>query len=171
MNPRRTAFIALLLALGSTMYVVESFVPFPLPVPGGRWGFSNLVILVALPGSSLRDLIFISLGKNTLGNLMAGRLATPGFFMGIAGILTAALVMWVMSRLKNRFGLLGISLAGAVANNSIQLTFAAIFLVKNNGIFSLYPYFIMIGSISSIANAIITKIVLDRIGGSLWIKK
>lgn len=92
-----------------------------------------------------------------------GKLATPGFLMGFLGIEIGTFFMWLMGR-SGSFGLMGISMTGAVINNSVQLAIAAWFIVKSVAIMYLYPYFVVIGTISAIANAILAYIVLKRIG-------
>jgi len=167
MNNGRVARFAVLISLGSAIYFLETLIPFPLPVPGGRWGFSNMVVLISLPGASIVDVLTISAGKNVLGSLISGKIATPGFLMGLFGVSGSAIVMWHMYKARI-FGLAGTSIAGASTNNLIQLAFAALYVIREPRLFELYPYFFLTGSLSALVNAYIAFEVLKRIGGSLW---
>lgn len=170
MKSHKIAKFAILISLGSAIYFLETLIPFPLPVPGGRWGFSNMVILISLPGAPIADLLTISVGKNILGSLISGKIATPGFLMGLSGVSGSVAVMWYMWK-TNIFGLAGISITGAAVNNLIQLTIAAFYIIGDLRIFELYPYFFLTGSISAFINAYVAYEVLKRVGESLWLKK
>jgi len=167
MEARRVTTLSMLIAIGSVLYLLESLIPFPLPVPGGRWGFSNLVLILALSGMPFKDVLAISIGKTFIGSLLTGRLATPGFLMGISGASTSASVMWLLSRTE-KFGLIGISLVGASVNNFTQLLVASTLVVKSFEIVFLYPYMLLLGSISAVINAYIAFEVIRRIGDTLW---
>lgn len=166
----KVAKFAILISLGSAIYFLETLIPFPLPVPGGRWGFSNMVILISLPGVPIIDLLTISVGKNILGSLISGKIATPGFLMGLSGVSGSVVVMWYMWKM-GIFGLAGISIIGAAVNNLVQLTIAAFYIIGDFRLFELYPYFFLTGSISALINAYIAFEVLKRVGGSLWQRK
>ncbi len=168
MTYRRLSLIALLTALGGAVHLLETLIPFPLPVPGGRWGFSNSVILIALPGARLSDLLVLAIAKSTLGAFFGGRLVTPMYLMSVCGLTVAVTTMWAISRKNGHFGLVGISLAGAITNNTVQLAIAAAFIIRNVALFLIYPYFLILGSIAAVANAAIAYSVLKRAGGKLW---
>ncbi len=168
MEAKRITTLSMLIALGSVLYLLESLIPFPLPVPGGRWGFSNLVLIIALAGMPLGDILILSIGKSLIGSLLTGRLATPGFLMGITGSLSSAAVMWLLNRTK-KFGLVGISLAGASVSNLIQLLVASALIVKSIEIVFIYPYMLIMGSISALINAYIAFEVIRRMGDTLWL--
>lgn len=157
----------MLIALGSVLYLLESFIPFPLPVPGGRWGFSNLVLLIALAELPLKDLLALAAGKSVIGSLLAGRLGTPGFVMGFSGIIFSCLIMWALYKTRV-FGFVGISLAGAACNNFFQLLIAALLIVKSGQIMLFYPYMVLLGTVSALINAYIAHEVVQRLGGYLW---
>lgn len=164
---KRITTLSMLVAIGSVMYLLESLIPFPLPVPGGRWGFSNFVLLLAVNGLSLRDTLYLAIGKTVVGGLLTSRLGTPGFIMGISGIVASALLMWLLSR-SRLFGMAGVSLAGAAVSNLVQLFVAAWLIVRSGEILYLYPYMLLLGSISALINAYIAHEVIRRIGDTIW---
>ena len=157
----------MLISIGSVLYLLESLIPFPLPVPGGKWGFSNMVLLLALSGLSFQDLLILAAGKSFIGGLLTGRIGTPGFIMGFSGVLVSACLMWLLSKTR-LFGFAGISLAGAAMSNFVQLFIAAYLIIKSREILFLYPYMLLLGTISALINAYIAYEVIRRIGGSLW---
>ncbi|WP_257211958.1 MULTISPECIES: Gx transporter family protein [unclassified Mesotoga] len=167
MEAKRVTTLSMLMAIGSVLYLLESLIPFPLPIPGGRWGFSNLVLIIALAGLPFGDILALSIGKSIIGSLLAGRLATPGFLMGVAGAVSSAATMWLMNK-TGKFGLFGISIAGAAVSNFSQLMVASSLIIKNIEIIFLYPYMLVLGSISASINAYVAFEVIRRMGDSLW---
>ncbi|MBN2219206.1 MAG: Gx transporter family protein [Kosmotogaceae bacterium] len=167
MEAKRVTTLSMLMAIGAVLYLLESLIPFPLPIPGGRWGFSNLVLMIALAGLPFGDILTLSIGKSIIGSLLTGRLATPGFLMGVAGTASAAATMWLLNKTR-KFGLLGISIAGAAVSNFSQLMVASSLIVKSIEIIFLYPYMLILGSISASINAYVAFEVIRRMGDSLW---
>jgi len=143
---------AILIATASGIYFLESLIPFPLPV--GRWGFSNSVVLFYAANFPLKFSITVAAGKTLIGGILSGRIFSPPFFMGFFGSIAAAIVEKVLFRFK--FGYIGASLAGSAVNNITQM-FIGAFLIKSKYIFSFLPLFLIIGSISALANVYIAK--------------
>jgi len=146
------ALTAVLIAVASGIYYVESLIPFPLPV--GRWGFSNSVVLFYAANFPMKFPLIVAAGKAIIGALLSGRIFSPPFFMGFFGSIAAAIVESALFRLK--FGYTGASLAGSAVNNLVQMLVGA-FLIKSKYIFSFLPMFLIIGSVSALANAYIAK--------------
>ncbi len=145
------SFLGILISLASAIYALESFIPFPLPA--GRWGFSNSIVLFSAT-VSLKSALIVSAGKSILGSVIVGRIMSPTFWMGFFGSIGAALVERTLYKLG--FGYLGMSLAGSTVNNILQMLFGAV-LIKSKGIFFLLPMFLMMGSISAVVNVYIAK--------------
>ncbi len=148
----RTARLGMLIAVSSAVYVVESAVPYPVPV--GRWGISNFVVLFTAVNWGLRSTIVVASAKSILGAVMTGRFLTPTFFMGFTGSVVAGFVEWLFSKMG--FGYMGLSIMGSVANNVVQVTVGSL-LIKSLGIFSLLPIFLVFGGVSAVANAYLAK--------------
>ncbi|HNR80061.1 MAG TPA: Gx transporter family protein, partial [Mesotoga infera] len=66
------------------------------------------------------------------------------------------------------FGMAGVSLAGAAVSNLVQLFVAAWLIVRSGEILYLYPYMLLLGSISALINAYIAHEVIRRIGDTIW---
>ncbi len=140
------------MALSASLYILESFVPFPIPF--GRWGFSNSVVLFSAVNWGLRSTLTVAAIKSIVGSSVVGTLLTPTFFMGFLGSTSAGFSEWVLSRFG--FGYVGLSVAGSIANNLVQVVVGA-FLIKSFAIFSVLPLFLSLGMISAVANAYIAK--------------
>ena len=168
---KRISLLSLLTALSSIMYIVESFIPFPLVF--GRWGFSNSVVLLLAVEIGFKEAFLVAAAKSIVGSLLVGRFLSLQFFMGLFGALSAAAIESYMSRFR-KFGYLGLSTLGSISNNFVQFLIAS-FFVKSSLIFGLFPLIITFGIISASANAYIAKkmggIIVETDFGIFFTKK
>ena len=71
---KKISYIAILTALASAVYYVESFLPLPVAIPGARWGFSNFPLLLSVVTDvGLTNTLYIALLKTLLGSILSGR--------------------------------------------------------------------------------------------------
>ncbi len=127
MQAKRLSRIGVLSACAVAVYVFESFIP--VPVPWARVGLSNVVVLIALFGFGFTEALLVTLVRIVAGNLLLGTVMSPAFLMSLAGGLAALLVMGVArARAVPPLSVIGASVAGAVANNAVQIcVFAVLF--------------------------------------------
>jgi len=168
---KKISLLSSLTALSSIMYIVESFIPFPLVF--GKWGFSNSVVLLLAVEMGLKEASLVAIAKSIVGSLMVGKFLSLQFFMGFFGALSASIVESYMSRFR-KFGYLGLSVLGSISNNFTQFLIAS-FFIKSSLIFALFPLMIVFGIISASANAYIAKklggIIVETDLGVLFTKK
>ncbi|PNR94364.1 heptaprenyl diphosphate synthase [Petrotoga sp. HWH.PT.55.6.1] len=158
------SYIAILTALASAIYYVESFLPMPVSVPGARWGFSNFPLLLSVvSGISVTNTLYIALLKTILGSILSGRFLSPMFWMGLGGSLASALFMSLSFKITNKFGILGISEIGAFFSNTVQLIIASLFIVKSPDIFWYFPYMLFFGILTAFINATIVNYILRSV--------
>ncbi|HOK87680.1 MAG TPA: Gx transporter family protein [Fervidobacterium sp.] len=154
-HDRRTDVVTLgvMVAISSVVYALEGLIPFP--VPGGKWGFSNFLVLYLSFFSGITNGIILAVSKSLLGSILSGTILTPGFFMGFLGSLAAAILQGAVAKL-DIFGLSGISIIGMLANNIVQFLVGS-FLIGSPAIYTLLPLVIFLGSFSALANAYLAK--------------
>ncbi|QTA38839.1 Gx transporter family protein [Thermosipho ferrireducens] len=159
-----------LISISSVMYVVETIIPYP--VPGGKWGFSNFVVLFSAVNLGVIPAIVVATLKSLLGSLFTGTLFSPAFMMGFTGVLFAAILQGILARLFI-FGYVGLSIGGMIVNNLVQLLIGS-FLIKSSAIYAFLPVMMFLGTISAIANAYLAKKmedVMNENSVSFWIPK
>ncbi|SHH30780.1 Gx transporter family protein [Thermosipho atlanticus] len=144
---------SLLVSLASAMFIIERFIPYP--VPGGKWGFSNFIVLFAAVNLGIGPAIIIGSLKSIIGSIFTGLIFTPTFFMGFLGVIAAAIVEGLFSKTKF-LGYTGLSFLGMISNNIVQLYVGAL-LIKSTAIFSFLPIMLSLGAISAFANAYLAK--------------
>ncbi len=156
---RHIALIALFSASAVVCYVVESFIPHPLPWV--RFGFGNIVVLIALYLLGFRTSFLIALMKSLIGALIVGNLLSPAFLFSIAGSISSVLVMaLVLAIPRTPFSPFGISIIGAVSHNLAQLVIAALLFIGLREVLFLFPVFIVISMITGSITGFIALFVL-----------
>ncbi len=151
---------ALMVSISSVLYVLEGLIPFP--VPGGKWGLSNFLVLQLSYYNNVKSALLLASMKSIVGGLISGSFFTPGFFMGFFGALTAAVAQRIVS-LTRIFGILGVSLVGMISNNLVQFLVGSL-LIKSRAIFSLLPIVMLLGSMSAIVNAYLAQRTVSFFG-------
>ncbi|ABQ47251.1 Heptaprenyl diphosphate synthase component I [Thermotoga petrophila RKU-10] len=156
---RRITFLSVLTALSSTFYVLENLLPFP--VPFGRWGFSNSVVLMIASEIGFGDALIVASAKSILGALFSGRFLSPSFLTGFFGAVSASLVESFLARFD--FGYLSLSAMGSFVNNLVQLIVIS-FLVGSTKTFLLFPLMVILGLVSGTVNAFLAS----KMGGIVF---
>ena len=141
---RRTVFLALLVAMGTALHLVEAMLSIPLPVPGVKLGLANMVSLLAVYLYGFRDGLTVALMRVVLGSLIGGMFLSPGFLLSITGAVASTMVMAFLLKHTNCFSMIGISMAGAVGHNIGQLL-AACLLLQSPSIMYYLPVLLLAG--------------------------
>lgn len=144
MSPARSVTrFGLLLAAGVVLHAVEGLFPPPAPIPGAKLGLANITTLVCLSTLGLRAALALTAARTALAATISGGLLGFGFLLSFGAGLTSALAMGLLKLAgKERFSLVGLSVAGAVAHNLAQLGLAAL-VIRHAGIIVYLPYMLL----------------------------
>ena len=144
---KKLCFMAVLTAIALTIFMLESQIPAPVPVPGVKLGLANVITLTAM----------LILGRREAGAVLAVRIVMGAAFAGspAALIYSAAggvLAYIVMCLLVGRFPeklIWVVSAAAAVAHNAGQLMACAL-IVKTPGLLYYAPVLAASGIITGV---------------------
>lgn len=153
-DTRRLIYLALLVAIGLALSLIESMMPLPFIAPGAKLGLSNMVILVTLVNFSGKDALIVSILKSIIFTMATG--SVTSLFYSLTGSLLSCFTMYIVYRhFSNVFSLIGVSIFGAMAHNFGQVLVASL-IMNNFRIFSYLPilqltsiftgYFVGLGS-------------------------
>ncbi|MBI5251221.1 MAG: Gx transporter family protein [Desulfomonile tiedjei] len=157
---QRLARLALLLALATVIHTAESLLP--LTFVWFRFGFANIIGLSTLYLFGFQDALVVTLGRIFLGSLASGLFGSPAFLLSLSGGLFAILAMGFAHRFGNRlFSEVGVSLMGAVAHNAAQLVVAYIVLIRNEGVFLLFPLLLATALGTGILNGLAARFFIS----------
>lgn len=122
--PVRTDLVAFFGALSLFFATLEYL--FPKPIPFFRLGLSNLPLLVSLGFFSFREQMLLLFLKVVGTGIVNGTLASHVFLFSTGATLASFIVMYGLHRLvpARYLSLTGISLAGALASNAVQIALA-----------------------------------------------
>lgn len=134
--------IGLLVALGLVLQIIEGTIPPILPLPGARLGLANLATVIALVTLGPWEALVVNVLRCLLGGLLRGSFI--GLTLSLTAGTAATLVMAALYGLPPRaLSLTGVSIAGAVTHNAVQLA-VAMWLVGFPGMKYYLPYLLLI---------------------------
>lgn len=134
--------MGLLVALGLVLQIIEGTIPPILPLPGAKLGLANLATVIALVTLGPWEALGVNIMRCLLGGLLRGSFV--GLTLSLAAGTAATLVMAALYSLGPRpLSLTGISIAGAVTHNAVQLWVATL-IVGFPGLWYYLPYLLLI---------------------------
>lgn len=159
-NLQYEARIAGLIVVGLLLFIFESYLP--RPIPWLKLGLANIATVIALYWLNWKAAVMVSLFRILIGSFFTGNLLTPGFFLSISGGLLAVIAMGIFFHFKI-FGIISISVIGAVFHNLGQLLVAIYVLFQNNIIWYLLPVLFVTGLVTGVIIGMFSFYLLKRI--------
>lgn len=137
--------MAVLTAIALTIFMIESQIPAPVPIPGVKLGLANIITLTTM----------LILGRKEAGAVLTVRVLMGAVFAGspasllysAMGGLFAYIVMCILVGIIPEKRLWALSALSAVAHNAGQLL-ACVLVVKTPGVFVYAPALIVSGVIT-----------------------
>ncbi|MGE5614699.1 MAG: Gx transporter family protein [Bacillota bacterium] len=164
MRTKRLVLTGMIFAMAIILSVAEdAFPPLPLPVPGVKFGLSNIAVMYALFFLSTRQAFSVAVLKSVF--VLATRGMTAGILSFSGGILSLAVMLLIFKAFRNKPSIATISISGAIAHNVGQ--FAAIAIIYSGmSLWAYLPLLLVSGAIAGIVTASLLKViipVLDRL--------
>ena len=159
MNLRRITRIALLTTLSLILFVLEGFLPLPLPVPGAKLGLAAIVTLIALHLLPMRDAALMLTLRILLASALGGGLA-PMLYSFAGGAASFAAMM--LLKKNTQLSIIGISAAGGFLHNMAQLLVAAA-VMQTTALFFYAPVLGFVGILTGILIGIGARSILQKI--------
>lgn len=147
MRLKHLTTLAVFTVIALTIFVAESFIPVPVPLPGIKLGLSNIVTLFLLLNYKPADAFYVLLVRILLSSLFAGQ-ALYLFYSLFGGILCFA-VMCLINRFLSGKYIFITSIFGALFHNLGQLL-AAYFITGTAGVFTYLPFLILSGTVTGL---------------------
>ena len=159
MNLRRITRIALLTTLSLILFVLEGFLPLPLPVPGAKLGLAAIVTLIALHLLPMRDAALMLTLRILLASFFGGGVAP--MLYSLAGGAASFAAMALLKR-HTQLSIVGISAAGGFLHNMAQLLVAAA-VMQTTALFFYAPVLGFVGILTGILIGISARSILQKI--------
>lgn len=158
MKAKKITLLGLFTALAMIMSYIESLMPIPVPIPGIKVGFSNIIIVFILYRFGTRSAIAVSLIRVFLVSLLFNNALTLAYSL-MGAILSLAIMILLKS--TDWFSTLGISVVGAITHNAGQIIVACI-LMSTSEISYYMPVLIITGTISGIIVGIASHLLIKK---------
>jgi heptaprenyl diphosphate synthase len=161
-NPeRRIIYLGFFTAFAVMVYILETFIPKPLPFL--KLGLANIVVLLLLTSGYTWSALLVAVCKTLFGGLLSGTFLSPGTLLSLGGSLFAFIAMLIANREIFGFSIIGISICGAVAHNFGQLLVARLFVIRQDTIFYLTPIMILLGIVTGLMIGYLTDVFLTAL--------
>lgn len=128
----------MLITFALVIHTVESALPM-LPIYGAKLGLANVITLLAFVMYGFGAALFIGATRTILGSLFAGTFMATAFYLSFSGAIISTLAMAGGMYLwrRGKISLVAVSIMGAVAHNTTQVTVASL-LIGNYNLIKVY---------------------------------
>ncbi len=141
MNLKKLMFLSLLISSGLILSIIENMIPIPIPIPGVKLGLANVVFLLTLVLFGFKEAMIVVIIRGLTMSLATGNVSAVIYSLPSSMISTVVMAI-VYKYFSKYFSLIGVSLFGAVAFNTVQVGIASL-IMQNVKIFSYLPIMIL----------------------------
>ena len=160
MKLRKLVTLALLTALSLVLFVVESQIPAPVPVPGVKLGLGNVIVTAALFLEGPWAALAVLAGKLLLSGLLTGNLGALAY--SAAGGLLSWAGMGLLRPLLQRRQLWVASVLGAMLHNLGQLL-TALWITATPGLPAYLPVLLLSGMATGLFTGLAAQALVLRL--------
>jgi uncharacterized membrane protein len=157
--------IAVMAAVAVGLTLAEAAVP--MPIPGIKPGFANIVTLVVLVRYGWRLAAWVSLLRVVAGALLLGTFLTPTFVLSFSGAVASLGILALAAHLPRRWlGPVGLSVLAAFAHIGTQLAVVDLWLMPGVSLLGLAPLFLGVAWLTGLVNGIAAARLLSPAEGA-----
>ena len=161
MKLKKLLYLSLLTAISLILFVLESQIPPPVPVPGVKLGLGNVIVVAVLFCYGRREALGVLLVKVLLSAVFAGNLGA--LLYSLTGGLLSWAGMCLLKGLLSQKQLWVASVLGAMLHNLGQLL-AALAVTRTPGLLAYLPVLLLSGMITGFFTGIAAQLVVQRLG-------
>lgn len=147
MHTKKLATLSVYTVIALTIFIVESFLPPLVPIPGIKLGLSNIITLLLLLNYKPGETFLVLFVRILLSTIFTGQ-AISLIYSLFGGIL-CFFVMWLINKLLASHFIFITSIFGALFHNVGQIL-AAFLLTGSMGVFAYLPFLMISGIITGL---------------------
>ncbi len=155
---KRWIVISMLMAMACVLSYLESFIP--VFIPGVKLGLANVIILIMLYEFKFYEAGIVDLLRIIVVALIRGTIASPTFFMSLAGGILSYIVMLIFSKIKI-FSPIGVSVLGSISHGLGQIIVVVI-IINLDAVLYYLPFIAVLSIITGILSGFIARAYLNR---------
>ncbi len=157
---KKLTTLALFTTIALTIFILESFIPPLVPIPGVKLGLANIITLILLVKSHWKDALIVMIVRILLGSIFAGQMMS--FFYSLAGGLLCLLIMTLIHKLLGNKLIWFTSITGAIGHNIGQVLVAMVVLGSGYVLYYL-PYLMISGIITGLFTGLCVHFLHPRL--------
>ena len=155
----KNVLLGFMVAVAIVLQVLESSIPVPLPIPGGKIGLANIVALIVLTKFGGKEAVVVTLLRAILGSLLHGGFITM-IYSVTGGLFSTVTAIWLLKRSK--YTIIGIGIISALMHNLAQVI-VAIILMNNIYIVTYYPVLMLVSLPCGALTGYVSGLVLNKL--------
>lgn len=160
MKAKRIAELGVLTAAALIIFIIESFIPYPFPIPGIKLGLANIITVYMVYRYREYEAVSVVIVRILLGSVFGGNFMA--LIYSISGSFLCLLGMLLLKKVIDEKHLWLASVFGAVLHNTGQII-AAIILLQTTAIIAYYPFLLVAGCLSGAFTGLCAQIVVNRV--------
>lgn len=159
---KKLIYIALLVAQGVIIGLLENMIPFPFAfAPGAKLGLANLITIIAIFTMPVKDSFLLVILRLFLTTLLGGTVST--LLYSAAGAIFSYLGMLLLKQLgPKKISTIGISAMGGFLHNVGQLVVAS-WIARSWNVMLYLPVLSWIGILAGIAIGIAANYIMEHV--------
>lgn len=160
MKTKKLTELAMLATVGLIIFVVELFIPNPVPIPGAKLGLSNIITVYAVYHYRAKEVFLIVFVKILLGSFFSGNIMA--LLYSFSGSLFCLMGMLFLRKAISVKYIWICSVFGAVLHNVGQIIIA-ILITSTLGVVVYFPFLLVSGCIAGAFTGMCVQFIIDRI--------
>lgn len=160
--------LAIFLAMGIVLNIVESMIPLPIAIPGIRLGLANTMGLIVLYFYSPKEYALLGLLRVLIVGLLRTGLGSPAFMISLSGYIMSTLITIIVYSMKNA-SIYGLSVISAMFHQVGQILYVMM-LYSLISMINYLPVLLISGSISGLLVAFLSSKVLAMLNKIFKVK-
>lgn len=157
---RKISLLGVMVALAFVFSYVEAVTIGGFLMPGIKMGLANIVVVTTLWVMGGKEAFIVSMARVVLAGLMYGNVYT--MLYSVMGAIGSLIVMIILKK-KTGFSIKGISVAGAITHNILQILVAVV-LLRNKWLLITYlPWLLIAGGVMGMVTGVLGGEIIKRI--------
>lgn len=157
---KKMVILSLLTTIALTIFMIESYLPPLLPIPGIKLGLSNIVTLLVILLWGFKEGALLSFMRITLGSIFAGQMMS--FIYSLSGGILCLLAMCTFKRIFFKEDMIWIiSVIGAIFHNIGQILAACVFL-SNLSLLMYFPVLLISGIVTGFFTGVAVQYLVRK---------
>lgn len=142
MSLKKLTTLSMFTVIALTIFVIESAIPVPVPLPGIKLGLSNIITLIVLLNFGPMEALLVLICRIFIATLFTGQ--AMSLLYSLCGGILCLIAMTIVNRFLNGHFIFLTSVFGALFHNMGQIA-VAYFITDTIGIFAYLPFLILSG--------------------------